>query len=338
MAHPAAPGPVADPVGVRTTAHLTRLGCPPDFVKAAAAKAPEWAGLPAVCYADDAKSYPVHDKTAAAVSAAIYHAARDRDPTVGARIKRACEVYGVAAIWEGLAVKAASLTTPEPPYALPAKKKYPLGTPVQVKAAAAYLAEYGDSFAADERKTYATNLLAADTSLLGPYEKSAVEHAAGLGRPACDPVRVFAPRKVAADSPTARKQLDELEKTLKAGGDPYAVADGVRALDAKYGWAFGDPGPALTGLTPTLAGRALAAFVIAPDGSWYRKADLEHVPAEKLAEAYGLGPIVSREKRASLLTEYPDTYPAFLAEYGVRPVHVPPAGRTVYDWEALAAE
>jgi hypothetical protein len=337
---PASNGPAADPVGVRTMALLSGLGCPADLVKTAAAAAPGWADLPPTHYADDGRGYPVHDALAAVVSAACYLAGGDADAAVGVRIKRACQRFGLGHVWDGLAKRAAAAPAPaEPPYALPAKKKYPLGTPAQVKAAAAYLAEHADAFTPADRRAYAANVLRADAGALGTYERAGVEQAAGLGRPAGDPARAFTARKAAAHGdPEAYAAVVGLEREYKRAGDHYAAADALRALDRARGWELPDPGPLLTGLTPAVAGKLAADYAVAPGGAWYRKSDLDRVPLQDLRDAFGLGPVVPRSKRAELLAEHPDTYPAFLADYGVRPAHMPAAARAAVDWDALAAE
>lgn len=338
---PTPSGPAADPVGVRTMALLSGLGCPADLVKRAAEAAPGWADLPAAHYADDGRAYPVHDPLAATVSAACFLAGGGGAPEVAGRIKRACQRFGLGHVWDGLAKLAADRPAPaEPPYALPAQRKYPLGTPARVKAAAAYLAEHGDALAPADRRTFAANVLAADAGVLGIYERAAVEQVAGLGRPAGDPARAFTARKAAAaGNPEAREKAASLEREYRASGDHYAAADALRALDRAMGWDhLSDPGPLLTGLTPALAGKLAADYAVAPGGAWYKKSDLDAVPLQDLRDAFGLGPVVPRSKRAELLAEHPDTYPRFLADYGVRPTYTPATPRAVVDWDALAAE
>jgi hypothetical protein len=326
-------------VGARTAIALARLGAPPEVKAAAAAQMPEWTNLPPVCYADEGRSYPVHTPLAALVSAACYVVSGAADTVAEARIKRACARHGLPGVWAEFAKRAAEAAGPAEPgrYALPDQKRYPIDTPERVKRAAAYLAEYGPAFSDAERRTFAENLLAADAGVLAPVERGAVEHAAGLGRPAVPLAQVFSPRKAAAAGrPELLRCLERLETAVAGGGCVYKAAAVLERVDRAMGWRFRAPGPLLTGLTPTAAKTAAAEFVRAPSGDWYRAADLTAVPASALVAGYATPPVVSKEARVRLLEKYGAAFQDFLAGFGVNPVRPAAAGRPRADWDALA--
>lgn len=334
-------GPLADPTGVRVAAVFEKYAAPAAVL---AAPPGDLFDRPVLRrdYADDGRQYPVHTKLAAWASAAAYHDAGSDHPEVGARIRRACDVHRLWGEWDRLKAAAAADRAARAPrvtrWALPDRKKYPLDTAEQVKAAAAYFARYADRLPAADRKTYAGELVkaAAGTGGLPPAALARLEAEAGLGRPAADPGLAFRTRAAAAVDPALKAAL--LKAAAAAGGlDPLGAADLLRRVDRRVGWDAPDPLAQLVGETPTTAREKLAGVVEAATGNWYRLADLDRVPDATVAAVFGTGPVVSRDAKAGLL-KAASTARAFedvLRGHGVAPAER--ARRPRVDWAGLAA-
>lgn len=325
-------GPVADKTGIRAAAAMGAAGAPLAVKRAAAEQVAEWTDLPAVCYADAARTYPVHKAAAVVVSAATYAAGGDTDLDVLHRIKSAARTFGVRdQVDQTMKLAKQAPATSPVRYADQENKKYPLDTPAQVKSAAAYIEQHATVLGATRTQKMACAVLEAGRQLLPGETVAQLEKQAGFGIPLSID-RVFQPRKSAAMNGGHKEIFDalhQLEKIARNGGvgTSARVVTVLRQIDKRAGWSFADPAEDLTGGTPSMAAKAAGEHVVAPSGAWYRKDDLAKIPSSKLNDAYGVGPIVPVAKRAEMLQEYGTAFESFLDSHDVKPVRAAPRKR-----------
>lgn len=346
-------GPLADPTGAGIAVVLTKYAAPDDVLGAP----PEDLFVPenvAVNFADARRTYPIHTKAAAWISAAYYHDSGSDDAVVGDRIKLACQYHQIGKEWNKLAsLRPQHVETQVTYYALPAAKKYPLDTPEQVKAADEYFTKYASYFPAEDRRTYAGEMVKA--AIRHPQAVTdlwRLEAEAGLGLPAEGWETEFAQR--------AKKALELGDEDLAAVLDKTAVdfkqqiidrqvspmgtftnagelSDLLKKADRKYGWNYGDPLGGLVGDTPSTAGKKLAGVVRSAAGNWYVKEAVDAVPDNLFTELVGCGPVVSRETKLGLLQDATKVAAVerLLNLHNVEPVERAKPQRV--DWEKLAA-
>lgn len=324
-------GPLADRTGYRAL-HLMQKYAAPAAIRAAEPTALD--ALPIISnFADRAQTYPLHTPAAAWASAAAYHDAGDTNVETGNRIKAACVEHRLRGEWERLQKAAAAAREAariEPPWALPEQKKYPLGTPGQIKAAVDYFARYADSLSVADRKTYAGALVKFAGAYANDETMSRWEAEAGLAQPAADPLLAFRMRAQLTSDPTLRDALTKVASVP----DPHEAAALLRRVDKRAGFNLSDPIIHLTGLTPTQARSKLAGLVKAASGNWYAAADLDRVPDALLQDLFGAPPIVSRRYREQLLAKVA-AFERVAEDHGVRPLER--ARRPRVDWASLAS-
>jgi len=157
-----APGPLTDSTGAKVLSLLQKYAAPDDVLEGNLEEVVDVPNI-AVNFADSTRTYPVHNKTAAWVSAAAYHAGRSECKTTGDYIKKACEYHGIGGEWDRLskARPAAETVAGVQHWGLPEAQKYPLDSEYQTKIAAEYFRKYASDFDPDERMTFADNLVKA---------------------------------------------------------------------------------------------------------------------------------------------------------------------------------
>lgn len=361
-------GPYADPTGTVVAVVMEKYAAPDRVLDAPIehlTRRPEvYNG-----YADPDRCYPVHTPAAAWVSAGCYLSDGGSDTKVAAAIQSALAEHRLGREWDRMVkIESDARATKEAAerptrFALPEHRRYPIDTPARIKAATDYFAEHWAAFDPVDRRTYATNLVAAindgsKAASVAPDVVWRLEAEAGDGmlsrtwRDALE-VRVKLARATGDSALVAALE--------KAGSsrppDPAALADLLRGVDRVRGWDLPDPLSVLVSDTPSTAAAKVAGVVRAASGRWYTKEALMRVPDRAVADIMvGCGlpavnldaesherfggpiglPIQSLDKRSSLLID-PNScarFEALLADFGVAPVSQDPAHT---DWGAVAS-
>lgn len=339
-------GPAADPTGGLAAGVMRKFAAP---AKVLDADPGDLFGPPKVAsnFADPGYQYPVHTPAAAWVSAAVYHQAGSDDPEVAERIKAACDDHRLWGEWDRLKAAAAPPPPPEPAWALPAVKKYPLGTAADVKQAATYFVTYADRLSTADRRTFAAETVkaaAAQAATLDPAVRDRLEAEAGLGYPAPPAAwRAECEKRAYMVKDTNGKLAETLTKLaasyldgVPVTEDPVEAAATLRELDKVAGLDLTDPLRGLVAETPSSARAKLASAVRAASGNWYSLKDLDRVPDQTAAELRP-GPVVwSKEAKARLLEDGPTAgvFEQILVDHGAEPVARAPRPRV--DWASLA--
>lgn len=353
------PGPLADKTGAVAARLLTQYAVPGRLLDKSASDLFEPPPISSA-FADPSRSYPTHTAPATWLSAAAYHDSGSTDPSVGRRIKESCDWFGLSSEWDRLE----SCRPAEPKvaavekWALPDKKMYPIETDEEVKRAIAYFDEYSGRFEAEDRRTFAGELVKAAASrpeLFSPDNLWRLEAEAGLGMPAENwriEVEVRTKKARDADLPELAEAIEKSAMGVDYGSGAFQSRGGAlspgqefrgagelaelwRQLDRRMGWSHSDPLQGLVGETPSTAKAKLASATRSATGNWYRNEDLDRVPDQACSDLCNFGPVVSRAAKMAALADPTSPFERLALTQGVRPIQSARPGRV--DWSAEAS-
>ncbi len=305
----------------------------PDFVKGASDNELYGYKLPVVMYADSEKSFPVHTPAATWLSAAFCLEGRGEKTATAVKIKSAMGKFGMHGLWDAMEKFAVENRSPLPDkiYALPEQKKYPINDENQIKKACEYLFKYSDDFELEDRQTFAKNLLNALDSKnikLANDFRHKVEIAAGLGssaESAVDVVNDYVNRLRRIGYSDVAEHVVKAAQAVDSGSlDTSSFADTVKSIGYKLHDAkVADFVDRLNVMTPVKKAELEQKIAISPTGRVYLKDELDKIDDNLLIKAFGTNPIMTSEKRASLLEKYGEVMEDILLANGIKPFHDP---------------
>jgi len=352
---------------------IIQLYSPPPFVKTAST--PDLCGgenMQLGDYADVAmKRFPCHTPAATWMSAAFFEENKGelgpRAAAIGNRIKEAAAYFKITTPVNQLQEKVAAANTPEArlsddEFAFVfsdrnghTERRCPLNTPLNVKAAADWLAQYRDELPYQDRRSVADKILGAATKHGADISshQDMLERMAGMGvcsaKIAADYLRTRKP--LLGESPEAVQVVEQMEKfAAHIEREPHSMQhysiltelatfiDSVdRSLGIKYAEAgFERPEDVFFAVTEKIAADEQNA-IVGNDltGNFYKKADLGQLPVQDLADALGsdFGAAISTanawvdtEKLARIVPTLPrgdaELFDAVCANAGVAPMGV----------------
>lgn len=262
--------------------------------------ATQTATLPDASFADRAqRRYPVTSKTATCESAAAAVADKADDQVIR-RIKEAAHIFGVTVeVSQILHASPKVAEAAEEYWALPDRKLYPLNHAKDVEDAIGYLGKYASKLPYDDRRTFATNLLAAVPRTGGSFAgqgelKHALEITAGQG---------FCTKKEAAEAIQSREVLtrgsdrDDLTALRESIGPMprlereflVKLAGVLDDVDNAYQTNLPAPEEILFSTTDSLLAKTADEHIQLKDGSIYKRADLGRIPSDAIRGWLGDG-------------------------------------------------
>lgn len=352
--------PLNDALGVDLHTTMARFNGPA-WVKSAAVEdlvgSPD---LPASEYAWPVKRlFPTHSPAATWLSAAYFETKRaDFRPADQAIIQqaltKAAAAWGITAAVEAVAKTAAAQAhddlsaRPDSDflYVRDGGRHLPVRNVEEVKAAAAWIETYRESWPMEDRRTMARRLLTKAAQLgadLGDQAESLAQTAGFGASPSATIARAFEARSQALEHRKIASELYAVARSLQgrrlSAEEREKAADALDRVDREYQltglYASGlvRPEAACFAVTEKRAEELLADLVTSPTGTTYRTEDLAQIPLDRVrdhlgdefAEAVsGTGPWVDRRKVATILPTSPRgdavLFDRLAEESGVHPV------------------